>query len=102
LIEFKCSSINLNKGIILLHSFFLSHLLFSLKDVMVQFIKTRRLGKEIILDLKVGYLHAYSNGNLQLELQPQKHTCLQRRRKTADGHAKARKRAKTAKRGPQM
>jgi hypothetical protein len=39
-------------------------LLFSLKDVMVQFIKTRRLGKEIILDLKVGYLHAYSNARL--------------------------------------
>jgi len=38
-----------------------------LKDVMVLFIKHSRAGKEVILDLKIGILHAYPNGELQFE-----------------------------------
>lgn len=38
-----------------------------LKDIMVQFIKINRLGREVILDLKIGFLHAYPNGDLQFE-----------------------------------
>ena len=34
---------------------------------MTQFIKTSRLGKEVTLDLKIGFLHAYPNGELQFE-----------------------------------
>lgn len=38
-----------------------------LKDIMYQFIKTNRLGREVTLDLKIGFLHAYPNGELQFE-----------------------------------
>jgi len=34
---------------------------------MVQFIKYSRMGKEVTLDLKIGVLHAYPNGELQFE-----------------------------------
>jgi len=34
---------------------------------MVKFIESNRAGKEVILDLKIGYLHAYPNGELQFE-----------------------------------
>lgn len=35
-----------------------------LKDVMVKFIENNRRGKEIKIDLKIGKLHAYPNGEL--------------------------------------
>lgn len=38
-----------------------------LKDVMVKFISENRQGKEIRLDLRIGYLHAFPNGELQFE-----------------------------------
>ena len=34
---------------------------------MVQFIKMSRLGQDVCVDMKVGYLHAYPNGELQFE-----------------------------------
>ena len=40
-----------------------------LKDIMTQFIKINRMGREVILDLKIGFLHAYPNGDLQFEHQ---------------------------------
>lgn len=38
-----------------------------LKDIMVKFIEASRLGKNVRLNLKIGYLHAYPNGELQFE-----------------------------------
>lgn len=34
---------------------------------MVKFISENRQGKEIRLDLRIGYLHAFPNGELQFE-----------------------------------
>lgn len=38
-----------------------------LKDVMVKFIQANRQGKEVKIDLRIGFLHAYPNGELQFE-----------------------------------
>ena len=38
-----------------------------LKDVIYQFVKQNREGREVILDLKIGFIHAYPNGELQFE-----------------------------------
>ena len=38
-----------------------------LKDIMVKFIEYSRKGKECILNLKIGCLHSYPNGELQFE-----------------------------------
>jgi len=38
-----------------------------LKDVMVKFIEANRFGKEVIVHLRIGCLHAYPNGELQFE-----------------------------------
>ena len=38
-----------------------------LKDIMVKFIEASRLGKNVKLNLKIGYLHSYPNGELQFE-----------------------------------
>lgn len=34
---------------------------------MVKFIEASRFGKEVILNLRIGRLHAYPNGELQFE-----------------------------------
>lgn len=38
-----------------------------LKDVMVKFIEANRFGKNVRVNMRIGYLHAYPNGELQFE-----------------------------------
>lgn len=38
-----------------------------LKDLMVNFIEASRYGKNVRINLKIGYLHSYPNGELQFE-----------------------------------
>ena len=38
-----------------------------LKDVMVKFLVLNRSGKEVILDLKIGFIHAYPNGDMKFK-----------------------------------
>ena len=38
-----------------------------LKDIMVKFIEASRFGKNVRINLKIGYLHSYPNGELQFE-----------------------------------
>jgi len=38
-----------------------------LKEIMVKFIATARKGKEVKLDFRIGFVHAYPNGELAFE-----------------------------------
>lgn len=38
-----------------------------LKEVLVKFIALSRKGKDVRLDMRIGYLHAYPNGELCFE-----------------------------------
>ena len=38
-----------------------------LKDIFVKFIEASRMGKNVRINLKIGFLHAYPNGELQFE-----------------------------------
>lgn len=48
---------------------FVSNILFQSNNcfLLILQIKLNRLGKEVTLDLKIGNLHAYPNGELQFE-----------------------------------
>jgi hypothetical protein len=38
-----------------------------LKDVMVKFIEASRFGKHVKVNMRIGHLHSYPNGELQFE-----------------------------------
>jgi len=37
------------------------------RDILAQFIEQNKKGKECILNFRMGFLHAYPNGDLQFE-----------------------------------
>ncbi|TNV82554.1 hypothetical protein FGO68_gene2673 [Halteria grandinella] len=50
------------------------HVMLILKEIFTKFIEENRKGKECLLDLKIGFLHAYPNSDLQFELNSSEST----------------------------